>query len=204
MDRLRRETYKASEELGHDWMGAEHLLVGLLATEVAGKALAMCGLTREAVLTDISELPADYQRDRLDKAAPGIRIETSDMKEVLTRAEGIAVGLGSSGVHPEHVLLSLVWHPSSAVAVVLLDKHGATQSCLLKALRRLGVKIPDSPPPVRRQWGPSFSLSRDEFERLAAELRAAGVLYCFNYADDLFRVSIEDRGSGRPTIPGAR
>jgi ATP-dependent Clp protease ATP-binding subunit ClpA len=193
MDRLLRESYKASEALGHDWLGAEHLLVGLLETELAGQALHTCGLTREALLTDISRLPADYQRRRLNGVAAGIRVETADMKEVLARAEGMAAGLGSPVVQPEHVLLSLVWHPTSAVAVGLLESHGATQSRLVAALLNLGVKIPETPPPVRPKWGTSFSLSRDEFERLAADLRDAGVLYCFNYTDDAVRVSVEDK-----------
>jgi ClpA/ClpB-like protein len=85
LGRLFREAYRASGELGHDWLGAEHLLVGLLETEVAGQALHTCGITREAVLTDISELPAKYQRKRLDGVEAGIRLETGEMKEVLDR-----------------------------------------------------------------------------------------------------------------------
>jgi hypothetical protein len=111
----------------------------------------------------------------------------------------MAAGLGSVEVRPEHVLLSLVWHPTSLVAVSILEQHGATQPRLLEALTRLGVRVPATSPPTRRKWGPTFSMSRTEFEALATDLRNSGVLYCFNYMGDVVRLSVEDKDPG-PTL----
>jgi hypothetical protein len=107
-------------------------------------------------------------------------IHDPDTQRVHARAEGLAVGLGSAEVRDEHELLALLWDPSSPVGLQLMEKLGATRERVLEELRRVGVEVPKVPLPYRPSWGPTFRLSREEFERLAAELRRLGILYRFN------------------------
>jgi hypothetical protein len=56
------------------------------------------------------------------------------------------------------------------------------------------VKVPEVPPPTRPKWGPPRYVSREEFERLTADLRRRGVLYRFNYKEgDQVIISIDER-----------
>jgi ATP-dependent Clp protease ATP-binding subunit ClpA len=191
------DAHEAAEELGHGWLGAEHLLVALLRSRVAGEALRECGLRREAAFTDLSNLPDSYRwKTPFAGSAVGTRLVTADAAAVLARAEGVAVGLGSEQVRPEHILLSLIWHPTSDVAITVMERHGATQSRLLEALAHHGFEVPNATPPSRPEWGPMFSISRDQFESLTQELRRAGVLYCFNYMGEAVRISVEQKDPG--------
>jgi len=80
--------------------------------------------------------------------------------ELLSRAAQEARDLGHPQLGTEHLLLAL----------------GATPERVLEELGRLGVEVPKVPLPYRPSWGPTFHLSREEFERLDAELRRRGVL----------------------------
>ncbi len=111
------------------------------------------------------------------------------------------MGLGSAEVRDEHELLALLWDPSSPVALQLMEKLGATRERVLEELRRRGVEVPEVPLPYRPSWGPTFRLSREEFERLAAELRRRGVLYRFNWKEGGAVVSIDEKGEGRDLRP---
>jgi histidinol-phosphate/aromatic aminotransferase/cobyric acid decarboxylase-like protein len=111
--------------------------------------------------------------------------------------------MGSAEVRDEHELLALLWEPSSPLALQLMEKLGATRERVLEELRRLGVEVPKVPLPYCPSWGPTFRLSREEFERLAAELRRRGVLYRFNWKEGGAVVCIDEKGEGRdPRLPG--
>jgi hypothetical protein len=57
------------------------------------------------------------------------------------------------------------------------------------------------PLPYCASWGPTFRLSREEFERLAAEVTRRGVLYRFNWKEGGTVVSIDEKGKGRDLRP---
>jgi hypothetical protein len=114
------------------------------------------------------------------------------------RAEGLAAGMGSAVVREEHQLLALVWDPGSPVALHLMEKLGATRERVLEELKRREVEVPEVPLPYRPKWGPPFYVSREEFERLAADLRRRGVLYRFNYKEGgRVIISVDERGEGQ-------
>jgi hypothetical protein len=197
-----------ARDLGHPWIGSEHLLLALLATDSAsGQALRACGLSYEAACEAVSGLSDSYvQRTPRDDPYPSTPpcnwlVHAADIQRIDARAEGLAAGMGSAEMRDEHELLALVWDPSSPVALHLMERLGATRERVLEELGQLGVEVPMVPLPYRPLWGPTFRLSREEFEQLAAELRHRGVLYRFNWEEGEAVVSIDEKGEGRDLRP---
>jgi ATP-dependent Clp protease ATP-binding subunit ClpA len=207
LDLVSRAAQEA-RDLGHPRIGSEHLLLALVAAtdSASGQALRACGLSYEAVHDAVSSLSDSYvqrtPRDDPYSCTPrNWLIHDPDTQRINARAEGLAAGMGSAVVRDEHALLALLWDPSSPVALHLMDKLGATRERVLEELRQLGVEVPKVPLPYRPSWGPTFRLSREEFERLAAELRRRGVLYRFNWKEGGVVVSIDEKGEGRGLRP---
>jgi ATP-dependent Clp protease ATP-binding subunit ClpA len=196
---LRVREYRAATDLGHPRIGSEHLLLALVGTESAsGQALRACGLSYEAVHAAVSGLSDSYvQRGPRDAEASGKWLDPDTMR-IGARAEGLAAGMGSAEVREEHQLLALVWDPGSPVALQLMEQLGATRERVLEELKRREVEVPEVPLPYRPKWGPPFYVSREEFERLAADLRRRGVLYKFNYKEGgRVIISVDERGEGQ-------
>jgi Clp amino terminal domain, pathogenicity island component len=207
LDLVSRAAQQA-RDLGHPWIGSEHLLLALLDTDSAsGQALRACGLSYEAACEAVSGLSDSYvQRtprrdDPYPSTPPRNWLVAPDIQRVDARAEGLAAGMGSPEATDEHELLALVWDPASTVALHLMERLGATRERVLQELGRLGVEVPMVPLPYRPLWGPTFRLSREEFEQLAAELRQRGILYRFNWKEGEAVVSIDEKGEGRDLRP---
>ncbi|MFE3759978.1 Clp protease N-terminal domain-containing protein [Nocardia tengchongensis] len=122
-DTARRTIVLAQEEarlLGHDWIGTEHLLLGLLHGDdpIAGQTLGELGL-------DLSGL-----RERVDQAvgvqdshAPSGHIPfTARSKKVLENSLREAMRLQHSYIGPEHLLLALVSEGSGVASQVLISQ----------------------------------------------------------------------------------
>jgi ATP-dependent Clp protease ATP-binding subunit ClpA len=190
--------YRAAEGLGHRRIRSEHLLLALVGTEsTSGQALRACGLSREAVLDEISRLPDGYHERMRSGATPSGSFLAVDqeLRAIDGRAEGLAAGLGSTEVRDEHRLLSLLYEPTSILATRIIEKRGVTGEQILEELNRRGVKVPEVPPPTRPKWGPPRYVSREEFEQIAADLRRRGILYRFNYKEGgRVIISIDERG----------
>ena len=165
-----------ARDLGHPRIGSEHLLLALVATDSAsGKALRACGLSYEAVREAVSSLSDSHgQRTPRDDPSSSIPhnwlVHDPDTQRIDARAEGLAAGMGSAEVRDEHELLAVVGDPT------LMERLGATRERVLEELGRLGLEVAKVPLPYRPSWGPTFRVWREEFERLAAELRRCGVL----------------------------
>jgi ATP-dependent Clp protease ATP-binding subunit ClpA len=207
LDDLLARAAREARDLGHPQLGTEHLLLALVATESAsGQALRACDLSYEAVRDAVSGLSVSYLQRTLrdDPASSTPRnwlVHDPDTQRVHARAEGLAAGLGSTEVRDEHELLALVRDPASPVALQLMEKLGATRERVLEELRRRGVEVPDVPLPYRPSWGAPFYVSREEFERLAADLRRRGVLYRYNWKGERVIVSIDEKSNDRGRRP---
>ncbi len=132
---LTRATEQA-RDLHHDYVGTEHALLGLLAAPdvAAGRVLAALGVTREAVLSELSGLlgPCDPPED------PGLRVMPR-LKQALEHAQRIASGLGHRTADAEHVLAGILSVPD-ALAVKLLARQGVSTEEARGALaRHLGI-----------------------------------------------------------------
>src|SRR5437667_63189 len=123
-DRARRVVVLAQEEarmLNHNYIGTEHLLLGLIheGEGVAAKALESMGISLEAVRQQVEEIIGQGQ------AAPTGHIPfTPRAKKVLELASREALQLGHNYIGTEHILLGLV-REGGGVAAQVLVKLGA-------------------------------------------------------------------------------
>jgi hypothetical protein len=105
----------AAAELGHDWIGTEHLLLGFYADPeaLAPRILTGFGLERDAVVAGIE------QRARL--TAPGIGPLTPRAWAALASSVREAVQLGHNYVGTEHELLGLLSGVGGTAAEILTE-----------------------------------------------------------------------------------
>jgi hypothetical protein len=123
-DRARRVVVLAQEEarlLNHNYIGTEHILLGLIheGQGVAAKALETLGISLEAVRGEVGEIIG--QGDQ----APSAHIPfTPRAKKVLELSLREALELGHNYIGTEHILLGLV-REGQGVAAQVLVKQGA-------------------------------------------------------------------------------
>ena len=123
-DRARRVIVLAQEEarmLNHDYIGTEHLLLGLIheGEGVAAKALESLGISLDAVRQQVEEIIGQGQQ------APSGHIPfTPRAKKVLELADREARALGHDYIGTEHILLGLI-REGDGVAAQVLVKLGA-------------------------------------------------------------------------------
>jgi ATP-dependent Clp protease ATP-binding subunit ClpC len=126
-DRARRVVVLAQEEarmLNHDYIGTEHLLLGLIheGEGVAAKALQALGISLEAVRQQVEETIGQGQ------LAPSGHIPfTPRAKNLLELSRQEALQLGHNYIGTEHILLGLI-HEGEGVAAQVLVKLGADLS----------------------------------------------------------------------------
>jgi ATP-dependent Clp protease ATP-binding subunit ClpC len=120
-DRARRVMVLAQEEarmLNHNYIGTEHILLGLLgeAEGVAAKALESLGISLAAVRQQVEEIIGQGQQ------APSGHIPfTPRAKKVLELAQREARALGHSYIGTEHILLGLIREGDGVAAQVLVN-----------------------------------------------------------------------------------
>src|SRR6201991_2266338 len=123
-DRARRVVVLAQEEarmLNHNYIGTEHILLGLIheGEGVAAKALESLGISLEAVRQQVEEIIGRGQQ------APSGHIPfTPRAKKVLDLSLREAKELGPSYIGTEHILLGLI-REGDGVAARMLVKLGA-------------------------------------------------------------------------------
>ena len=123
-DRARRVVVLAQEEarmLNHNYIGTEHILLGLIheGEGVAAKALESLGISLEAVREQVQEIIGQGQQ------APSGHIPfTPRAKKVLELSLREALQLGHNYIGTEHILLGLI-REGEGVAAQVLVKLGA-------------------------------------------------------------------------------
>src|SRR6476661_1626766 len=123
-DRARRVVVLAQEEarmLSHNYIGTEHILLGLIheGEGVAAKALESLDISLEAVRAQVEEIIGQGQR-----AASGHIPFTPRAKKVLELSLREALQLGHSYIGTEHILRGLI-REGEGVAAQVLQKLGA-------------------------------------------------------------------------------
>jgi hypothetical protein len=178
-ERARRVVVLAQEEarmLNHNYIGTEHLLLGLIheGEGVAAKALESMGISLEAVRSQVEEIIGQGQ------AAPTGHIPfTPRAKKVLELSLREALQLGHNYIGTEHILLGLI-REGEGVAAQVLQKLGAdlarVRQQVIQLLSGYTGKGEDSMSPPGR-----FRDRRREMQRLlelaleeAGSLEAAG------------------------------
>jgi len=156
-DRARRVVVLAQEEsrmLNHNYIGTEHILLGLVheGGGVAAEALTAMGIGLDAVREQVEEIIGQGQ------AAPAGHIPfTPRAKKVLELSLREALQLGHNYIGTEHILLGLVREGEGVAAQVLQKLGGDLNRVRQAVIRGLGEK----------GQGPSAGL-REEGEAEAA------------------------------------
>ncbi|HIW95831.1 MAG TPA: NDP-hexose 4-ketoreductase, partial [Candidatus Corynebacterium gallistercoris] len=126
-DRARRVVVLAQEEaraLNHNYIGTEHILLGLIqeGEGVAAKALESMGISLDAVRTEVKEIIGSG-----GNPPSGYIPFTPRAKKVLELALREALQLGHKYIGTEHILLGLI-REGEGVAAQVLVKLGADLS----------------------------------------------------------------------------
>ena len=121
---------EAALELGHDYVGTEHVLIGLTKVKngVAAKALNELGLSAESIIEDV-----ENHIGRGHKKASSVYM-TPRVKHVLELAVEVANRMNHNYVGTEHILLGLL-SDGGGVAVGLLRNHNIRANDVVDAIR---------------------------------------------------------------------
>jgi ATP-dependent Clp protease ATP-binding subunit ClpC len=177
-DRARRVVVLAQEEarmLNHNYIGTEHILLGLIheGEGVAAKALESLGISLEAVRSQVEEIIGQGQQ------APSGHIPfTPRAKKVLELSLREALQLGHNYIGTEHILLGLI-REGEGVAAQVLVKLGADLNRVRQQVIQLlsGYQGKESSPAGGPAEGaPSTSLVLDQFGRNYTQAAREGKL----------------------------
>jgi hypothetical protein len=108
-----------ARHFNHDYIGTEHLLLGVLREEegVAARALTSLNVTLDDVREQVESIVGTYHEEGTGDQAPF----SPRSKKVLELAFREALQLGHSYVGSEHILLGLVRVPKSFASQILLN-----------------------------------------------------------------------------------
>jgi ATP-dependent Clp protease ATP-binding subunit ClpA len=171
-DRARRVVVLAQEEarmLNHNYIGTEHILLGLIRESegVAAKALESLGISLDVVRQQVEEIIGRGQQ------APSGHIPfTKRAKKVLEMSLLESVQLGQNYIGTEHILLGLI-REGDGVAAQVLVKLGAD----LNRVRQQVIRLVDDLGQRTGRLRPDDALARIDAldHRLAALERWAGM-----------------------------
>lgn len=123
---------EAAIELGHDYMGTEHLLIGLtkVTKGVAARALKELTITTPEITEDVIE-----HAGRGNKKAATVYM-TPRVKHVLELAVEVANRMNHNYVGTEHILLGLL-SDGGGVAVSILRHHNIRNNDVVEAIRNI-------------------------------------------------------------------
>lgn len=123
---------EAALELGHDYVGTEHVLIGLIKVKngVAAKALNELGLSAETIIEDVEE-----HIGRGNKKASSVYM-TPRVKHVLELAVEVANHMNHNYVGTEHILLGLL-SDGGGVAVGILHNHNIRANDIVDTIRTI-------------------------------------------------------------------
>jgi len=177
-DRARRVVVLAQEEarmLNHNYIGTEHILLGLIheGEGVAAKALESLGISLEGVRAQVEEIIGQGQQ------APSGHIPfTPRAKKVLELSLREALQLGHNYIGTEHILLGLI-REGEGVAAQVLVKLGADLNRVRQQVIQLlsgyqGKETVQTGGPA--EGTPATSLVLDQFGRNLTQAAREGKL----------------------------
>lgn len=122
---------EAAQNMGHRYVGTEHVLYGLAAegSGVAAAALEQCGISAQTIQSKIAATSGTGAQTRLSADA-----FTPRTKRVLQTAAYISAKMGQSYVGTEHLLLALI-SDGDSYAVSFLRELGASPTMLAEAVQ---------------------------------------------------------------------
>ena len=177
-DRARRVVVLAQEEarmLNHNYIGTEHILLGLIheGEGVAAKAMESLGISLDSVREQVQEIIGQGQQ------APSGHIPfTPRAKKVLELSLREALQLGHNYIGTEHILLGLI-REGEGVAAQVLVKLGADLNRVRQQVLQLLSGYQGKEPATAggpAEGTPSGSLVLDQFGRNLTQAAREGKL----------------------------
>ncbi|PWJ53286.1 ATP-dependent Clp protease ATP-binding subunit ClpC [Quadrisphaera granulorum] len=177
-DRARRVVVLAQEEarmLNHNYIGTEHILLGLIheGEGVAAKAMESLGISLDSVREQVQEIIGQGQQ------APSGHIPfTPRAKKVLELSLREALQLGHNYIGTEHILLGLI-REGEGVAAQVLVKLGADLNRVRQQVLQLLSGYQGKEPATAggpQEGTPSGSLVLDQFGRNLTQAAREGKL----------------------------
>jgi ATP-dependent Clp protease ATP-binding subunit ClpC len=168
-DRARRVVVLAQEEarmLNHNYIGTEHILLGLIheGEGVAAKALESLGISLEAVRQQVEDIIGQGQ------SAPTGHIPfTPRAKRVLELSLREALQLGHNYIGTEHILLGLI-REGEGVAAQVLQKLGADLNRVRQQVIQLLSGYTGGKEAAPGEQTPQGSMVLDQFGRNLTQL----------------------------------
>jgi Clp amino terminal domain, pathogenicity island component len=150
-ERARQVVVLAQEEarfFKHDYIGTEHILLGLLRVEdgLAARVLATLGITVDEVRMQVTQMVGDG-----DEAARGQIPFTPRAKKVLELSLREALSIGHNHIGTEHILLGLARENDGVAARIMLELGADAQRVRDEVLAALGlIGVAPSAGPARR------------------------------------------------------
>ena len=175
-DRARRVVVLAQEEarmLNHNYIGTEHILLGLIheGEGVAAKALESLGISLDAVRQQVEEIIGQGQQ------APSGHIPfTPRAKKVLELSLREALQLGHNYIGTEHILLGLIREGEGVAAQVLVKLGADLNKVRQQVIQLLNGYQSKEPAGATAESTPSTSLVLDQFGRNLTQSAREGKL----------------------------
>ncbi|MEJ7840912.1 MAG: Clp protease N-terminal domain-containing protein [Rubrobacter sp.] len=160
-ERARKVVVLAQEEAGrlrHNYIGTEHLLLGLVREEegVAAQALTAVGVTLDGVRQQVETI-VGYGQEPTGAQVPF----TQRAKNALEASLKEAMGLRHNYIGTEHLLLGLLRGPEDSAAK-MLSNLGADPEAVRREVMKLLGETPRTQPP--RDLGP-LGWAREALQR---------------------------------------
>src|SRR6201992_767261 len=175
-DRARRAVVLAQEEarmLNHNYIGTEHILLGLIheGEGVAAKALESLGIALEGVRQQVEEIIGQGQQ------APSGHIPfTPRAKKVLELSLREALQLGHNYIGTEHILLGLIREGEGVAAQVLVKLGAELTRVRQQVIQLLNGYQSKETAGTASESAPSTSLVLDQFGRNLTQAAREGKL----------------------------
>jgi len=170
-ERVIKLSKNAAKELGHNYVGTEHFLVGLIQedTGVAYKVLFMQGVTHDSVMDKIEDL---IGRGLDDNKMLGF---TPRAKRVLELAFHEARGHKQEYIGTEHILLAIMREPDCIAVRVLVELGVEMQRLYNEILKRVSEDKDNSAFEVtKRNTRSNLTPTLNQFGRDLTELVEQG------------------------------
>lgn len=197
---------RLAKRLGHNYVGTEHLLVGLTrqADSLSAKVLQRLGVTEKNLIDLIEELisPNGYV------AVAEWDGNTPKLEQVLLQAEQEAISCGMDKIGTEHLLLALVRMQDTAGARILTSLSVETQKLfaeLIAAMGKEGITYRENNANKRRKRGGSETATLEQYARDLTEMAAQNKLDpVIGREDEIQRVTqiLSRRGKNNPCLIG--
>lgn len=128
-----------ARRLGHNYIGTEHLLLGVLREEagVGARVLTSLGVTVDAVRAQVGRIVGQGEA-----VATGQISFTPRVKRVMELSLREALGLGHDYIGTEHLLLALIREPEGVAARILVDFDLDADKIRERAFEVLGTERP--------------------------------------------------------------